>query len=189
MTFYFPSRLNPQVKHQTPRCYFWSATLCGNHSCQRAAEVPRVQSNEEQQEETGKETEEVSLPALSIFIATLCSAHSTGRKLIMLLEEKNSSQLQKRSLTVKKRAKRHEPRKFSLFQGANYTARGVSETCLLPPMWVSQPATTHPTSCPNKEQQREQREETGQDKATWEFSANWLACSIFQGAHTALINL
>ena len=60
--------------------------------------------------------------------------------LVMLSEKTNSSQLQKKPPTVNENARR-EP-KLLLLQGTSYTDRGVSETCLLPPMLASQPRGT-----------------------------------------------
>lgn len=98
--------------------------------------MPRVQSVKETEGEgqQGGILAHIYLPLLPSYVL-----QSHWQLPVMLLEKTNSSQLQKKPLTVNESAKRHEPRKLLLLQGANYTARGVSETFLLPHMLVSQP--------------------------------------------------
>ena len=102
--------------------------------------MPRVQSIKEQKQK-GEDNKEGSLPRFIYLYCYHMFCTEPWQWLVMLSEKTNSSQLQKKPPTVNENARR-EPRKFLLLQGTRYTARGVSETCLLPPMLASRPRGT-----------------------------------------------
>lgn len=102
--------------------------------------MPRVQSIKEQKQK-GEDNKEGSLPRFIYLYCYHMFCTEPWQWLVMLSEKTNSSQLQKKPPTVNENARR-EPGKFLLLQGTSYTASGVSEICLLPPMLASRPRGT-----------------------------------------------